>query len=56
MVIPLGTLVQYTVAGTVVFGGFLEYRTADGWVGIRQPHAGNRLDEVPAHLITIDPT
>jgi hypothetical protein len=35
--------------------GKLEY-VQDGWVGIRQPHEGNRLDEYQANRVAIDPT
>lgn len=36
--------------------GIAEYVTADGWVGIRQPQHGNRLDEYPVARVEFDPT
>lgn len=50
----IGQLVQYVFKGSVVFFGIAEYITKDGFVGIRQPHEGNRLDEAPISLVQFD--
>lgn len=50
----VGQLVQYMLYGKIVFFGIAEYITKDGWVGIRQPHDGNRLDEAPISLVQFD--
>lgn len=47
------TVASYKVNGTTVLWGIIEYVAGD-WAGIRQ--ADGRLDEVPSHLVVIDPT
>lgn len=49
-----GKIAVQTTDGNVF--GLAEYVTDDGWIGIRQPQAGNRLDEYPAGRVEFDPT
>jgi hypothetical protein len=49
-------VVTYQIDGAPVFFGIAEHLTADGWIGIRQPHEGGRLDEAPVARVEFDPT
>jgi hypothetical protein len=49
-------LVIYKFEGETVFYGIAENLSADGWIDIRQPHDGNRVDAAPAVFCEFDPT
>ncbi len=51
--IPVGVAVQHRDPAYGLFG-VSEYRTEDGWVGVRQH--GGRLDEFPERDLEICPT